>query len=169
MERELPEPEKEVAYRRLFDIALVIKGIDGVIEVLAGALIAFIAPAAITGWFARIAGDELTREPNGLTAHAVHTLAQALAASGHWLIALYLVLHGLIKVLLVIGIFTGKRIAYPLFMAALVIFGIYEIYRGIARHEVFLQALAVLDFAILLLTVHEYRTRYGESILNFFR
>jgi len=165
---ELPEPKRELEYRRLFDIALGIKGVDGVIEVLGGLFLAMVRPAMITGWVARFTAEELAREPNGLTAHAVHALAHSLAASGHWLIAGYLVLHGLIKVLLVVGIFSGRRIAYPLFMASLLVFGVYEIYRGMARHEVVLQVLAALDFAILILTVHEYRIRYGESITKIF-
>lgn len=160
--------KRERDFRRLFDVALVIKAIDGIIEVVGGVLVVAIRPAFITGLIASLNAEELAREPNGLTAKAVHLVASSLAAGGHWLIGLYLVLHGIIKVLLVLGIFAGKRIAYPLFMGALLVFGIYEIYRGTARHEIFLQALAALDFAILVLTVHEYRIRYGESILKLF-
>lgn len=167
-ELELPEPKREIEIRRIFDIALVVKGIDGVIEILGALFIALVRPAAITNWLSRLTSEELVREPSGLTAHAVHALSHSLSAGGHWLIAIYLVLHGLVKVLLVIGIFSGKRIAYPLFMASLVVFGTYEMYRGTARHEIYLQVLAVLDFAILILTVHEYRMRYGESITKMF-
>ena len=57
-------------------------------------------------------------------------------------------------------IFSGKRIAYPLFMVALVIFGTYEAYRGFVRHETLLQVLAIFDFSLLILTSYEYRRRY---------
>ena len=66
----------------------------------------------------------------------------------------------MVKVLLVIGIFAGKRIAYPLFMAALTLFGAYEAYRGFVRQELLLQVLAIFDFSLLTLTAYEYRRRY---------
>jgi uncharacterized membrane protein len=59
------------------------------------------------------------------------------------------------------SIFARKKAAYPLFMAALACFGAYEAYRGFLLHELVLQALALFDFSLLMLTAYEYRRRYG--------
>ncbi len=93
------------------------------------------------------------RDPYPIDAHAftIHT---------HYLLALYLALHGIVKIALVIGIFAKKRIAYPLFMVALTLFGAYELYRGLLLNELLLQALGAFDFALLLLTAYEYRRKY---------
>ena len=45
-------------------------------------------------------------------------------------------------------------------MIALALFGTYEAYRGFVLQELLLQALAVFDLSLLLLTSYEYRRRY---------
>lgn len=157
-------PENETKRERdlfwLFDFALILKAIGGAAEVLGALLVLFVPPALVVKIIDLVMAGELTQDPHDPVASAIHNAAQAFAVSNHLLLTLYIVFHGAIKILLVIGIFAGKRIAYPLFMAALVLFGAYEAYRGFARHELFLQILAVFDLSLLLLTAYEYRRRY---------
>ncbi|HUY62433.1 MAG TPA: DUF2127 domain-containing protein [Candidatus Paceibacterota bacterium] len=147
----------------IFDIALVLKAIDGVLEVLGGLLALAVSPALVVRLIDFATAGELAQDPNDLVANALVGLAHAFSVSNHVLIAAYLVLHGLIKALLVIGIFAKKRLAYPLFMGALLVFGTYEVYRGTVQDEFLLQALAAFDFALLVLTAYEYRRRYPRA------
>lgn len=161
METETPRQvgrERDMLW--LFDVALVVKGIDGGLEMLGGLLVLLVPPAFIIRIAEFVTGGELATDPDDPVATTIRSLAHSFAVHTHYFITLYLVLHGLIKVLLVAGIFAGKRIAYPLFMLALVIFGAYEAYRGILRHELLLQVLAAFDVMLLILTAYEFRRRY---------
>lgn len=148
----------------LFDSALILKVIHGVFEVVAAILVLVIPPAFVMKAAEFITAGELAQEPNDFIATTILTAAQTFAVHPHFFIALYLALHGVIKVILIIGIFAGKRIAYPLFMVSLSLFGVYEVYRGFARQELLLYVLAIFDFLLIILTVHEYRLRYPTHL-----
>ncbi len=144
----------------LFDLALVIKAVDGALEVLAALLVLYVPPVFVIKLAEFATGGELSQDPGDFIATTIRNAAQAFTVHTHYLLALYLALHGIVKVLLVIGIFAKKKIAYPLFMIALALFGAYEAYRGFVLHELLLQALAIFDLALLVLTSYEYRRRY---------
>ena len=161
---EVPEKKTEQRVERdilwAFDLALIVKAIDGALEVIAALLVLYVPPAFVIRLAEFATGGELSQDPGDFIATSIRNAAQAFAVHTHYLLALYLALHGIIKVLLVIGIFAKKKIAYPLFMIALALFGAYEAYRGFVLHELLLQALAVFDMALLVLTSYEYRRRY---------
>ena len=144
----------------LFDLALILKIINGALEMLAALLVLFVPPSLVLKLAEFATSRELAQDIDDPIAMAIQTSAQTFAVHSHYFLAVYLALHGGIKVLLVLGIFAKKRIAYPLFMLALTVFGAYEAYRGFILNEMLLQALAVFDLALLLLTAHEYRRRY---------
>lgn|ERR1035437_7974710 len=150
--------EKDILW--LFDLALILKIINGSLEMLAALLVLFVPPSFVLRLAEFATSGELAQDPNDPIAMGIQVAAQAFTVHTHYLLALYLALHGIIKVLLVIGIFAKKKIAYPLFMVALAIFGAYEAYRGFILHEMLLQALAVFDLSLLALTSYEYRRRY---------
>ncbi|MDE1919519.1 MAG: DUF2127 domain-containing protein [Patescibacteria group bacterium] len=152
------EREKDILW--LFDVALVLKAIHGAFDILAAVLVLTISPAFVVRVAEFVTAGELAQEPNDFVATGIRDAAHAFAVHPHFFVALYLVFHGAIKLMLVIGIFAGKRIAYPLLMLSLVVFGAYEAYRGFERQESLLYALAAFDFLLLVLTVHEYRLRY---------
>lgn len=159
-QREASEDRVERDILWLFDLALILKVVNGSLEMLAALLVLYVPPAFVVRLAEFATGGELAQDSDDLIAMTIQNAAQSFAVHSHYLLALYLALHGVIKVLLVIGIFAKKRIAYPLFMLALAVFGAYEAYRGFVLHELLLQALAVFDLALLVLTSYEYRRRY---------
>src|SRR5512146_2194178 len=152
--------EREEDIKWFFNLALLLKAVNGGLEILVGFLVFVTPPSLVLTMVEFITGGELSQDPNDPIASALASAAQSFAVHTHYFLTLYLVLHGVVKILLVIGIFAGKKIAYPLFMLALAIFGAYETYRGFARSETLLQVFAVFDFSLLLLTAYEYRRRY---------
>lgn len=159
-----PEERREKEVLWIFDAALILKAVNGAIEVFI-ALGALFIPPQLVLWFIDFGtAGELAQDTNDPVASLLRESALAFSVSNHTLVAAYLILHGGIKVLLVIGIFAGKRIAYPLFMIGLTVFGAYEAYRGVVRQEMLLQVLAVLDFLLLALTAYEYRRRYPGAL-----
>jgi uncharacterized membrane protein len=158
------ERERDILW--FFDLALLLKAVNGGLEILAAFLVLVIPPTLILEVVSYLTGGELGVDSDDPITTALRDAAHAFAVHTHYLLALYLVLHGAIKVILVIGIFRGKRIAYPLFMIALALFSAYEAYRGFTRQEGLLQALALFDFILLILTAYEYRRRYPSWITS---
>lgn len=159
MERE--KKQQDVLW--LFDLALILKAIDGAIEVGAGIFVLFLKPKLVLWFVAFATGGELAQDPDDIVATFLHNAGTTFAVHTHYLLSAYLIAHGAIKVLLVAGIFAGKRSAYPLFMGALAVFGCYEAYRGIVRHEILLLIMAAFDTVLLALTAYEYRRRYPDA------
>ncbi len=156
------EPGRERDLRWLFDLGLIMKAIDGTLEMAGALLVLFVSKAFVVRVAEFVTGGELAADPDDFIAITIRSLAHSFAIHPHYFIAFYLAVHGFVKVALVAGIFAKKKIAYPLFMLSLVVFGAYETYRGFARGENLLFALAVLDFLLLALAAYEYRRRYPK-------
>ena len=155
------EREKDILW--VFDFALLLKIVNGIFEMAAAFLILVIPPSVVLRLAEYVTSGEIAEDPNSVFATTVRDTAHTFAVHTHYFVALYLVLHGAIKVVLVAQIFAKKRRAYPLFMLALAFFGSYELFLGATRLELLLYIVASLDYILLLLTAHEYRRRYPKQ------
>jgi uncharacterized membrane protein len=70
--------------------------------------------------------------------------------------AWYLFSHGLIKLVLVAAVLANRVWAYPVFMAAMIGFILYQLYRMSFEVSFVLVAITVLDAVVLMLAWHEY-------------
>lgn len=160
----LPETKEEKKVERnilwLFDLALILKILNGALEMLAALLVLFVPPSLVLKLAEFATSNELAQDIDDPVATALQSAAQSFAVHTHYFLAFYLALHGFVKVLLVMGIFAKKRIAYPLFMVALALFGSYELYRGFLLNDLLLKAIGIFDLALIMLTAHEYHRRY---------
>lgn len=141
---------------RFFTIGIIFKGLDGVLELIGGALLLFVAPARIHQIAILITQPELTEDPNDFIAK--HILQGATGLSDHvvFFAALYLLAHGIVKVVLVIALLMDKLWAYPWMIAFLLIFILYQLYQMTMTPSFGLAALTVFDILIVVLTWHEY-------------
>lgn len=154
------EEKRERDILWLFDVGLVLKAVNGGLEVIVAFLVLVIPPSFVLALVEFVTGGELTQDPDDPVVSWLVGAAHTFAVHTHYLLAFYLVLHGAVKIILVAGIFMGKKIAYQLLMVALAVFSTYEAYRGLFRHEILLQVFAAFDVILLILTAHEYRRRY---------
>ena len=146
----------------LFDLGLILKAINGALEVIVAGIILAIPRTFVVQLVNFATAGELTEDRSDVVAYVLRSIAHSFSVSNHSLIALYLFMHGFIKIVLVIGIFAGKRLAYILFVIALGIFGAYEVYLGVLRHDFLLEVLGAFDFLLLILTAYEYQQRYAD-------
>jgi uncharacterized membrane protein len=70
---------------------------------------------------------------------------------------LYLLSHGIIKIILVVALLQQRLWAYPWLIVFLSIFIVYQIYRLVLHLSLGLLALTLFDIFIVALTVLEYR------------
>ena len=148
------------ALDKTFKIALVLKGLDGVLEVVGGILLLFLSPHAIEHLARMLTAHELSQDPHDLIArYLLHTTSH-LTTSTTLFGAIYLLSHGASKLVLVVLVLRGKLWAYPWLIALLLAFIGYQLYRLTAVHfSVGLTALTIFDAVLVWLTWREYRSR----------
>ncbi|MGB3413770.1 MAG: DUF2127 domain-containing protein [Microbacteriaceae bacterium] len=144
---------------RTFSLSLILKGIDGVLELLAGGVLLIFGPEPIRNLVHTLTAAELAREPHNLIANwLVHT-AEQLNLSAAIFVSVYLLLHGVVKVVLVGAVLRERLWAYPWMVAFLIVFIVYQCYQMVVAFSWWLLALTVFDLLIVWLTVREYRER----------
>ena len=142
---------------RLFEIGIIAKGLNGLVEVIGGLLLLFVTPARVHSWAVRLTQEELSEDPQDFIAnHLLHT-ASGITGGAVLFGSLYLLSHGVIKIFLVVSLLRNKLWAYPLTIVVLSGFVVYQLYR-IALHVSFtMVALTVFDLVIIALAMREYK------------
>jgi uncharacterized membrane protein len=145
------------ACHEIFEISVAIKGIDGLLEIIGSLFLFLISPEKINSIIIHLIQHELVEDPKDIIAtHLLNTMHH-FSASTKLFQALYLLVHGLIKVFLVWGLLKNKLWAYPASIAFLVAFIFYQTYRYTYTHALSLILLTIFDVFIIVLTWHEYR------------
>lgn len=140
-----------------FDVGVILKGIDGVLEIVGGLFLLFVPLGDVRRFLIWVTGKELSEDPKDFIAtHLVH-LANTLSISGYRVTIAYLLVHGFVKVFLVYMLLRRRLWAYPTAIAVFTAFGVYQVYQYSFSHSPFLMALTVLDVLVIVLTVWEYR------------
>jgi uncharacterized membrane protein len=152
------------ALDKTFKIGLVLKGLDGILEVIGGILLLFLTPAAIQHVVRVLTAHELSEDPHDLIArYLLHTTAHL--HHGTTLFgAIYLLSHGIAKIVLVALVLRDKLWAYPWLIALLLAFIGYQLYQITAVHfSVGLTLLTVFDAILVWLTWREYRAKRARQ------
>ena len=141
---------------RAFAVGIILKGLDGVLEVVGGGLLLSVSPATIDNLSRALTQHELSEDPHDfLATHLLHA-AGTLTGSSLQFGAVYLLLHGVVKIVLVTALLRDKIWAYPWMIAFLVVFIVYQIYRMTFAFSVGLLGLTVFDVVVVWLTYREY-------------
>jgi len=142
---------------RAFEIGIILKGLNGLAELIGGLLLLFVTAGDIYHLAALLTQDELSEDPHDFIArHLLHT-ASGLTGSAVIFGAVYLLLHGAVKVVLVIALLLNKLWAYPCMIIVLLIFIGYQLYRIAMQPSAGLVALTIFDAVIVTLTWREFR------------
>jgi uncharacterized membrane protein len=154
----MAEQGKKTTTEKLFDVAITIKGIDGGIQIIAAIVLAVIPPSVITGLAHSIVTRDLLGDQEGTFArHLTKAAADFAGGDTRTFALIYLLLHGLIKVGLVLALLRKIMPAYPIATAILGGFVVYELYRAARTHSIALPIFAAIDIVIIILVLREYR------------
>lgn len=146
----------EIDIRRMFQASLWLKGAHSLAEVLGGLSLAFLSHDLIVRMAIALTRAELIEDPRDLVANAVRQAAEGFTTDAQSFAAWYLFSHGLIKLVLVAAVLAKRIWAYPVFIAALIGFILYQGYRMTFDLTAVLVAITVLDLIVLVLAWHEY-------------
>jgi uncharacterized membrane protein len=142
---------------RAFEVGIILKGLNGLAELLGGLLLLFATPGSIHRLAVVLTQGELSEDPHDIVARYLLHGANGLTGSAVLFGAVYLLLHGAVKVALVIALLLNKLWAYPCMIVVLLIFIGYQLYRIALHPSAGLIALTVFDALIVTLTWREYR------------
>ena len=139
-----------------FLVGIVLKGFDGVLEVVGGVLLLVITPTTIdrvTRWLTQ---HELSEDPHDFIAtHVLHAAGKLTTGSLRFG-AVYLLLHGAVKIVLVTALLQNKLWAYPWTIAFLLAFIGYQVYRLTFGLSIALLGLTIFDAIVVWLVWREY-------------
>lgn len=142
---------------RVFEISIVLKGLNGVLEIVGGVALLFINPDQIRAFLSAITAHAVHAHPHSPIWHWFQHLADALDTKATVFAAIYLLLHGVIKVVLVWALLKEQMWAYPWMIVALVVFIAYQCYDLVVHFTWGMVALTVFDVFIVALTVREWQ------------
>lgn len=142
---------------RVFAVGIIGKGLNGAAELIGGLLLLFLGPDRIHHVIAALTQGELSEDPKDLIAsHLLHT-ANGLTGNAVLFGAIYLLAHGIVKVVLVVALLLNKIWAYPWMIVVLFLFIGYQLYRIALDPTAGLIALTIFDLVIVALTWREYQ------------
>ena len=148
---------KEKIIHIFFNIGIIAKGIDGVLEIFGGALLLFVNPDQVYRIIRILTQHELSEDPHDIIARYLLLSSEHLSVSAKTFGAVYLLWHGVVKVGLVTALLLKQRWAYPLAIIAFLIFLLYQLYRYSLTYSPELLVLSVIDVIVIALTWLEYK------------
>jgi uncharacterized membrane protein len=141
---------------RAFLVGIVLKGLDGVLEVVGGLLLLVVSPATIDRLTHALTQHELSEDPHDfLATHLIHYTG-SLTGSAVRFGAVYLLAHGVVKIVLVAALLRNQLWAYPWMIVFLLAFIGYQLYRLTFAPSIGLAGLTVFDAVVTWLTWREY-------------
>ena len=136
---------------------MLFKGIDGIIETISGTALLIVDRQDIQHLVHVVLRHELLEDPNDPVANYLMHAAAGLSTNTKTFAALYLLVHGLVKLGLVTALWQNRRWAYPLAGVVLSLFVIYQGVRFTFTHSVVLLLVTAVDIAIIALLPGEYK------------
>ena len=148
---------KRVLIHRLFRISIFIKGIFAFMELISGILLFFVTQNSLLNFVRNVFGHELAHDPTDILVNLLLNLFSNFSNSMKLFFAIYLLIHGIIKFGLIIGLWDERLWVYPVSIVVFSLFIIYQLYRYTHHPSLFLILLTELDIAVIILTYLEYR------------
>jgi uncharacterized membrane protein len=149
--------DKSRLEHEFFRISILLKGIYSFLEFIAGAVLLFITSNKIYFIIHEVFKNELLEDAQDFIANSLLNLVGSMPSAIKQFIAVYLIIHGIIKLILIIALWKEKRAAYPVAIIVFSFFIIYQIYKYILHPSLVLLVLTDLDMLIIILTWLEWR------------
>jgi uncharacterized membrane protein len=148
---------QEKRIHQIFVASVAFKGAHALIEIVGGLALYLVSTQAIVTTIIRFGGDRLVEDPDDWVANQLLHFAQGFSVEAHNFYAFYLLSHGIVKSVLVVGLLREKLWAYPASFAVFSGFIAYQLYRFTFTHDILLILLSIFDAFVIYLAVHEYR------------
>jgi uncharacterized membrane protein len=145
-------------FDKVFEYGILIKGIDGLIELVTAIALIFLSSQRLQGLVVLATHKELAHDPNDFISNFLIHASHQFTNSGRLFLIVYLAVHAAIKLVSVVGLLRNKMWAYPFSLISLGALTLYQVYDIIfVKGSIFVVALTIIDLAILALIWREYQ------------
>lgn len=142
-------------FHSLFRFGVILKGIDAALETIGGLILLLVPPEVVGQFIVTITQYHLIQNPYNLFAKVVRQTVEVATESHLWA-ALFLLSHGLVKLLIVSGMILQKLWAYRAGLFVFCGLVVYQIAHLLKTHSLGLLILTALDCLFILLAWREY-------------
>lgn len=153
---------RELILDWMFLVGVLVKGLDGLVELAAGIPALFISKVQLVALAHAVTAGELAEDPHDLIANLILHESAKLGAAALLIGGIYLVVHGTVKVAIVVALLLGSKRIYPWAIGALTALAILQIFDLIVKFSFGVLALTMLDIIIIWLTLREWR--HGRTL-----
>lgn len=151
-------PNPMTAQHKFFDVVVILKGLNGVLELFGGTALLLIPAGAIIAYVDYLTRNELSGDPTDFFANMLIHWAANFTHGSQVFAAVYLLFHGVAKTTLATLLFIGRKIAYPIAIVFFTLFVFYACYRLLYLHWSWVLALAVAwDIFTIIVIAREWR------------
>ncbi|HSW85557.1 MAG TPA: DUF2127 domain-containing protein [Candidatus Saccharimonadales bacterium] len=149
---------------KTYEIGIIIKGIDGVFELVGGVLVLVISPQTFNKLTEYLTHDSLEQNPHNYLANEIAKAGHHLASGHNIFAAAFLLTHGAVKVFLVTCLLLNKLWAYPWALVILSVFLVYQIFLLVTKPGFGMGFLTVLDIFIIWLIYREWHHQLAKEV-----
>lgn len=155
----IPPHKKGNIFHVSFEIALLLKALNALLEAVGGIMLIFLNPGTANQLIVRLTREELAEDPKDVIANALIHLGGSFSVSAQHFGIFYLLSHGVLKLILVYLLWRKKLWAYPAAVILLCLFVSYQVYKFILTGSTMMILLTILDVIVVILTIIEYRSQ----------
>ena len=94
---------------RVFRVSLILKAIDGGLEIIGGLLLLIVSPSTLNSFARTVTQHELSQDPHDFIARHLLHATQGLSRGTSVYAGIYLLSHGIAKVAVIIAVLRGPR------------------------------------------------------------
>lgn len=145
----------EKRIHQAFEISVLLKGANALVELVLGVVLLF--STRLNDVLLALIQNELVEDPGDFLARHADQFAHYLTPQFQLYSALYLLSHGIVKIVLVWGLLRNKLWAYPASLAVLSLFILYQVIKIAQNHSIALILLTLFDLVVMWLIWHEYK------------
>jgi len=142
---------------KVFWIGIFFKTVDGILETIGAFILLGMNNQTMTTVVYTVFSHELTQDPNDWLANHLLTLTAHLSTGMKLFAVVYLLVHGVIKLVIVSAIWLSQLWAYWLAGVVFSLFVLYQTIRFAHTHSMMLLLLTVIDLVIIALLPPEHR------------
>lgn len=129
----------------------------GIVKVVFGGVLWWIAGGGIARLFYRVMSHEIAQDPSDFFVHFVGPKLAHLPVTVTHFVAFYFIFWGIAELFLSIQILKKNIWAYPVAIILLSVFTLYELFRVAHTHSFTLTVVILIDAAVVWLLYREYR------------
>ncbi len=134
-----------------------LKALNSLVEIIGGFLMTFISHNWLNHCILMIALPELSEDPDDPLMNYLIDFGQTFSSSSQHLVGVYMLLHGITKLVIIILLLERKLWAFPVGVAVFGLFIIFELFSYIHGHSLIMLLIVIFDIVILAMIIWEFQ------------